>query len=149
MAKELILLSHVDGLGGEGEMVSVADGYARNYLLPKKLAAVVTPATRRLVEKLKAERIAREAATLKEAQEMAKRLAAMSVTIKVKAGESGQIYGSVGAADVLTSLADQGVKLTRKQLELAAPIKELGDLDVPLKLHPQVTGTIKVSVVEE
>ncbi len=149
MAKELILLSNVDGLGGEGEMVQVADGYARNFLLPKKLAAVVTPATRRLVEKLKSERVAREAATLKEAQELAKRLASMSVTMKAKAGESGQMYGSIGAADILDALAAQGVKLARKQLELAAPIKELGEIDVPLKLHPEVTGTIKVSVVEE
>ena len=149
MAKELILLSPVDGLGGEGEMVQVADGYARNYLLPKKLAAVVTPATRRLVEKLKAERVAREAATLKEAQELAKRLASMTVNKTVKAGESGQMYGSITAADILDALAEQGVKLARKQLELAAPIKELGTYDLPLKLHSDVTGSIKLVVAEE
>lgn len=149
MAKELILLSDVDGLGVEGEIVRVADGYARNFLLPQKKAAVVTPATQRLVEKLKAERLAREAATLKEAQELAKRLETLTVTLKAKAGEKGQMFGSITAADVLAGLESVGVKLTKKQLELAAPIKELGTVELPVKLHPSVSGTVKISVVEE
>ncbi len=148
MAKELILLSEVDGLGGEGEIVRVAEGYARNYLVPQKLAAVVTPATRRLVEKLKAQRLAREAATLKEAEELAKRLSTLSVKMTAKAGEQGQMFGSINAADVLAALEAEGIKLSKKQLELAAPIKQLGTIELPVKLHPSVTGTVKVSVVE-
>lgn len=148
MAKELILLSEVDGLGVEGEIVRVADGYARNYLLPKKRAAVVTPATRRLVEKLKAQRMAREAATLQEAQELAKRVASLSISLTAKAGGAGQMYGSINAADILAALEAQGIKLSRKQVELAAPIKELGTFDIPVKLHPEVSATVKISVVE-
>jgi large subunit ribosomal protein L9 len=150
MAKELILMTDVDGLGDEGEMVRVAEGYARNFLLPRKLAAAVTPATRRLVEKKRAERIAREAATRQEAQDLAAKLADMTLTLKAKAGEGGQMYGSISAADLLTALeAQQGIKLSRKQLQLASPIREVGEIDVPLKLHPDVTASIKVVISAE
>lgn len=149
MAKELILMTDVDGLGDEGEMVRVAEGYARNFLLPRKLAAAVTPATRRLVEKKRAERIAREAATRQEAQELAAKLANMPLALTAKAGEGGQMYGSISAADLLTALEAQGVKLSRKQLQLASPIREVGEIDVPLKLHPDVAASIKVVISAE
>lgn len=149
MSKELILLTDVEGLGTEGAVVNVSEGYARNYLLPRKKAAAVTAATKRLVEKLKAERIAREAASREEAQALATRLASVSVTLAVKTGEAGKLFGSIAAVDVIDELAKQGIKLTKKQLTLDAPIRELGVFDVPVKLHDEVEATLKVWVVEE
>lgn len=149
MAKELILLADVDGLGTEGEIVRVAEGYARNYLLPNKKAAAVTSATRRLVEKKKEERLAREATVRDAAQAVAGQLEKVSVTLTVKTGENNKLFGSVTAADVLDELEKQGVTLDKKQLELAAPIRELGMFELPVKLHPDVEATLKVWVVEE
>lgn len=149
MAKELILLADVEGLGVEGEIVRVAEGYARNYLVPKSKAAAVTSATRRLVEKKKQERAAREVAEREEAQARAAALANVSVTLTAKSGENGKMFGSIGAADVLAALEKQGVKLDKKQLDLPSPIRELGAFDVRVKLLPDVETTIKVWVVEE
>lgn len=149
MAKELLLMADVDGLGVEGEIVRVAEGYARNFLLPRKMAAPVSPATRRLVEKKKAERIAREAATRQEAEEEAARLGKLTVTLAVKTGEGGKLYGSISAADILAALEKQGVTLSKKQLSLESPIRELGTADIPVKLHDDVQATLKVEVVEE
>lgn len=149
MAKEIILLSDVEGLGTEGEIVRVAEGYARNYLLPRRKAAAVTPSTRQLVEKKKQERIAREAAEREVAQAQAAQLEKAAVTLPVKSGESGKMFGSVTAADILEALAAQGIQLDKKQLNLAAPIRELGVFDVPVKLSQDVESTLKVWVVEE
>ena len=149
MAKELILLTEVEGLGGSGDVVRVAEGYARNYLLPKKKAAPVTAATRRLVEKNKAERQASEEAVRKVAQDLAARLAKVSVTLSVKTGDQAKLFGSVSAADVLRALEKQEIKLDKKQLVLDAPLRELGVFDVPVKLHEDVEATLKVWVVEE
>ncbi len=149
MAKEVILLNEVEGLGTEGEIVQVAEGYARNYLLPKKMAAAVTPATRRLVEKKKQERIARETAQREESEALVAKLEALSITLPVKTGEGGKLFGSVTASDLLDALDKQGVKLDKKQLNLTAPIRELGVFDVPVKLPQDVEATLKVWVVEE
>ena len=149
MAKEVILMTPVDGLGTEGEVVRVAEGYARNYLLPQGKAALVTPGTRRLVEKKKAERLAREAADREAAQELAKRLGNVSVTLSVKTGEGGKLFGSVTATDVLTALEKQGITLDKKPLQMAAPLRELGVFDLPCKLHDDVLATCKVWLVEE
>lgn len=149
MAKELILIADVEGLGVEGEIVRVAEGYARNYLLPREKAALVTPATKRLVEKKKAERVEREAAQKAEAVKQAEQLAQISVTLSVKTGENGKLFGSVTAADVLAALEKQGIKLDKKQLVMAAPVRELGVVELPVKLHEDVDATLKVWVVEE
>lgn len=149
MAKEVILLAEVEGLGGEGEIVRVAEGYARNFLLPKNKAAAVTPATRRLVEKKKQERLEREAANREVAEELAGKLATVSVTMPVKTGENGKLFGSVTVADILGALEKQDIRLDKKQLELTAPIREMGVFDLPVKLHPDVEATLKVWVVEE
>jgi large subunit ribosomal protein L9 len=149
MAREVILLADVEGLGVEGEIVRVAEGYARNYLVPRSKAAAVTPATKRLVEKKKQERIAREAADREAAQAQAGELAKASVTLTVKTGENGKLFGSVTAADVLAELEKQGIRLDKKQLELAAPIRELGVFDVRVTLQKDVEATLKVWVVEE
>jgi large subunit ribosomal protein L9 len=149
MPKEVILISPVEGLGDEGEVLRVADGYARNYLLPRKLALPVSAATRKLVEKKRIERLAREAEQLDKASELAGKLANVSITIPVKTGENGKLFGSVNAADILAQLEKQGIKLDKKQLTLAAPLRELGVFNVPLKLHAEVDATLKVWVVEE
>jgi len=149
MAKEVILLADVEGLGTEGEVVRVAEGYARNYLLPRSQAAAVTPATRRLVEKKKQERMARDAAEREAAQARAAELAKASVTLTAKTGENGKLFGSITAADVLTALEKQGIKLDRKQLDLEVPIRELGVFELRVKLLPDVETTLKVWVVEE
>jgi large subunit ribosomal protein L9 len=149
MATEVLLMSDVPNLGGEGEVVSVSDGYARNYLIPKKLGAPVTAAARARLAKLREQRAADLEQARDGAAKLAERLAAVSCTIPVKTGEDEKLYGSVTAADIARVLEQQGVEIDRHKIELEAPIKELGVFDVPVKLHPGVGTTIKVWVVEE
>jgi large subunit ribosomal protein L9 len=149
MATEVLLMTDVQDLGAEGDVVSVADGYARNYLLPKKMAEPVTAAARSRLEKLRkdrdqAMRVQRESAEIK-----AKQLANVSCTIAVKTSEDEKLYGSVSAADIVDSLKSQGIELDRHTLVLENPIKELGVFDVAVRLHPEVGATIKVWVVQE
>jgi large subunit ribosomal protein L9 len=149
MSKEILLIADVDGVGIEGDVVRVADGFARNYLLPRKLAAAVNKGTRRLVERKKLDRIARQTADEETARRVAAQLAGISVTLTVKIGEGGKLFGSVTASDVLDSLKQQGIELDKKQLEMTAPIRELGVYSLPVKLHTGVDATLKVWVVEE
>ncbi len=149
MATEVFLMADVPDLGTEGDVVTVADGYARNYLLPQKLAAPVTEATRRQFAKIKQEREAARAAALADAKKRAARLEGVSCTIAVKTVEEGKLYGSVGVADIETALKEQGVELNRHELELDAPFKELGVFDVPVRLHANVRASVKVWIVEE
>ncbi len=149
MAKEVLLLSDVPGLGIEGDVVRVADGYLRNFLMPKKLAAPVTEGTRRQLEKKRAareERLAAERATL---ADVAKALEQLSVTIPVKTGEEGKLFGSVTVLDIVAAVEKQGHKVDRHQVHLEEPIKKTGKFDIPVKLHPEVTATLKVWIVEE
>ncbi len=148
MAIEVFLMADVPDLGVEGDVVTVANGYARNYLLPRNLAAPVTDATRRQLAKLQREREVARKADLEAARDRVARIANASCTIPVKADE-GKLYGSVTAADIEAAFKSQGVELDRDMLQLAAPIKELGVYDVGVRLHPEVETTIKVWVVEE
>ena len=149
MATEVLLMADVPDLGAQGEIVKVADGYARNYLVPRELAEAVTPAARARLAKLRERQEAAGGAELAQAQALAGRLATISCTIPVKTGEDEKLYGSVTASDVAQAAADQGVNIDRHKIELEAPIKELGVFDVPVKLHPEVEATVKVWVVEE
>ncbi len=149
MAKEVVLMSDIDGLGVEGDVVEVAEGYARNYLLPRKLAAPATGATMRRVEKIRSERRTRLEQELAGAKEIAGKLENTSCTITVKSGEEGKLYGSVTPADVIDALKGQGIELDRKQLDMSGPIRELGVFDIPVKLHPDIHASLKVWVVEE
>lgn len=149
MSTEILLMADVADLGAEGEVVKVADGYARNYLIPRRLGAPVTEATRRRLQKIREEREQKHAADIQAASDMADKLARNSVTIPVKVGEEEQMYGSVTTADIAESLAAQGIELDRHTIALDAPIRELGVYDVKVKLHPEVDGAIKVWVVEE
>ncbi len=149
MSKEVILMADVEGLGVEGDVVQVAVGYARNYLLPKKLAAPVTDATRKRLHRIREERDARLAQEEAGARELASKLEGLSCTVTVKAGEEGKLFGSVTPADILAAVAEQGVELDKKQLDLSEPIRELGVFELPVKLHPNLSATLKVWVVEE
>jgi large subunit ribosomal protein L9 len=149
MAMELILLETVQGLGPVGARVRVAEGYARNYLLPRKLAAAVTPGVLRALE---AKRIRLEndnAEKLTAARQAAERLGKLSVTISAQAGEDDKLYGSVGAAQILDALAKEGVSLDKAAVHLPEPIKTLGVFNVELRLHSEVEATLKVWVVRE
>ena len=146
---EVILREHVDNLGRRGEIVKVADGYARNYLLPRKLALPATDGNRRHVERERKIVEAREANEKGQAEAVAARLAAIDITIARRVGETDQLYGSVTSADIVDYLKAKGIEVDRRKLILPEPIKTIGDHDVPLKLHREVTVPLKVHVVKE
>ena len=149
MSKELILMSDVPGLGIAGDMVKVADGYARNYLLPRTLAAPVTAMSRRQLEARQAEREARLRSDRQKAEQLIGKMDDVSVTITMKAGPEGKLYGSVSNADIAAELAKQGLEVDRHKIVLKEALKELGKYDVPIKLHPELQTQVKVWIVEE
>ena len=149
MAKEVVLMADVKGVGSEGDVVKVADGYARNFLLPKKLAAPLTAASTRRLEKIRREREERLSNAKEGAVALMKKIEAASCTITVKTGEEGKLFGSVTSSDVVKALSEQGIDVSKQQIDMADAIKELGVFNVTIKLHPEVKGTIKVWVVEE
>lgn len=146
---EVILREHVDSLGRRGEIVKVADGYARNYLLPRKLALPATEGNRRQIERERARFEAREAGEREIAEAAAGRLAGVEIVIARKVGETQALYGSVTAADIAAALSEKGFDIDRRKLQLPDPIKALGAFDVPLRLHREVTATVTVRVVAE
>ncbi len=150
MAKEVILMDDVDGLGDTGEIVKVADGYARNYLLPRKLASVVNAGTRRQVEKRKVIAEAKRASLRTAAEEKAAKITAAKVEIKVKTGVDGKLFGSVTSSDVVDALKKQtGIELSRQQVDMSQHIKDLGEHVVPVRLYKEVRVELKVSVIQE
>jgi large subunit ribosomal protein L9 len=146
---EIILREHVENLGDRGEIVKVADGYARNYLLPRKLALLATAGNKKQVERERAKFDLKEGEERKVAEAMAARLASVEVVITRKVGETEALYGSVTTADIAEALAAKGFEIDRRKLQLEDPIKRISDVDVPVKLHRDVTATIKVRVVAE
>ena len=149
MATEILLLSDVENLGKAGDVVKVADGYARNFLLPKDLAAPVSQHALRRLEKLRKEREELSRIQKTEAQDKAGKLANASVTLRAKTVDGTRLYGSISAADIVAALeADSKVTVDKAQVELAEPLKETGTFDVAIKLHPEVTCTVKVWIVE-
>ena len=146
---EVILREHVEHLGNRGEIVKVADGYARNYLLPRKLALLVTDGNRRQIERERAKFDARQAEEQKVAQAIADRMANVEIVIARRVGETDVLYGSVTSSDIAEALAAKGFDIDRRKLQLPEPIKRLGAVDLPVKLHRDVTATVKVKVVAE
>jgi large subunit ribosomal protein L9 len=146
---EVILREHVDNLGRRGEIVKVADGYARNYLLPRKLALLATEGNRQQIERERAKFEAREAEEKKVADALAARFESVQIEIVRKVGETDVLYGSVTSADVAEALAAKGFDVDRRKLHLPEPIKKLGDYQVPLRLHRDVTVPVKVKVAAE
>ena len=148
MAKtQVILVRPVSGLGGESDQVEVAAGYARNYLIPEGIAIPVTEANRRQLEVLKARKVARETRELNAANELAASLSKLLLTLKVRTGEDGRLFGSVTAANISTELKQQfDVDVDRRKIHLDQPIKVLGDHRVELRLHGEITAELKVKV---
>jgi large subunit ribosomal protein L9 len=143
---EVILRDHVEHLGQRGEIVKVADGYARNYLLPRKLALPATDANRKWVERARKQAEAQDVEERGAAEAIAARLNALEVSITRKVGENDQLYGSVTNADIAALLADKGFEIDRRKILLPDPIKALGETIVPVKLHREVTAQLKVVV---
>lgn len=146
---ELILLKDVDKLGKRGEVVTVKDGYARNFLLPSGVARPNTPGNVQFVEALKAREAARLEEELQAAKALSEKLASFSLTIRVQVGEGEKLYGSVTAQDIANALQEDGISVDRKKILLEQPIKSLGVFQVPLRIHPEVGTLLKVWVVKE
>ncbi len=146
---EVILLQDIEKLGTRGKIVKVADGYGRNYLLPRKLAVAATPQNRKWIEQQRVKFLKLEAKEKVEAGELAQLMQGVTVVVTRKAGEKGQLFGSVTAMDVAERLAAQGFNIDKRRIHLDPPLKVLGEYDVPIKLHSEVTATVKVKVESE
>jgi large subunit ribosomal protein L9 len=146
---EVILREDIDKLGNRGEVVRVADGYARNFLLPRRLAVKATEANKKIVEQERQAHVRREAGEKSEAEELAKMLAGVTVTISQKAGEQDQLFGSVTAKDIAEALQEQNFTIDRRKIHLEEPIRQLGEYKVAVRLHRDVTAEIGVNVLKE
>jgi large subunit ribosomal protein L9 len=146
---EVILREDIEKLGARGQVVKVADGYARNFLLPKRLAVPASEANKKIVEQERQAHLRREAKVKADAADLAKLLEGVSVTIAHKAGEQEQLFGSVTAKDIAEALEKQNFTIDRKKIHLEEPIRQLGDFKVPLRLHRDVTVEIALHVVKE
>ncbi|MEW6323287.1 MAG: 50S ribosomal protein L9 [Acidobacteriota bacterium] len=146
---EVILRDHVENLGRRGEIVKVADGYARNYLLPRKLALAATEANKKRVAAERKIVEAKEAEERASAEAIAVRLSALELSIARKVGENDQLYGSVTNADIGELLKEKGFDIDRRKILLPDPLKALGEASVPVKLHRDVTARVRVTVVKE
>jgi len=148
-SKEVLLVKPVEGLGGEGDQVKVRAGYARNYLLPRKIAVSLTTANRKQVDALKKRRAEREQAELSGAQELSRKLEKISLAFVVKTGEGGRMFGAITAQDVQEKLAAAGFTLDRKKVLLFTPVKSLGQHTVKIRLHADVSVDLSFDVVSE
>ena len=146
---EVILREDIEKLGSRGEVVKVAAGYARNFLLPKRLAVEATPSNRKIVEQERQSHLRKEVKQKDEAQDLATLMAGMTIKIFQKAGENDQLFGSVTAQDIANALAAQNYTIDRRKVQLEEPIKQLGEYKVALRLHKDVTAEITVVVVKE
>ena len=149
MAVQVILREPVDHLGRRGDVVRVAPGYARNYLLPRRLALPVTEANRRQVERERVVADARDQAEKESAEAFAARLNQVVCVIARRVGETETLYGSVTAADVAASLLEQSFEIDRRKIQLAEPLKRLGEHPVAIKVHREVTAEVTVRIVKE
>lgn len=146
---QVLLLQPINGLGAEGDTVTVRAGYARNFLLPRKLALPITQANKKHVESLLKAREAREQKEFEQARELSAKVEKTSIAIAVKTGEGGKMFGAVTANDLIERLGEEGIELTKKQLQISAPIKELGSHTATVKLHADVDTELKFEVVSE
>src|SRR5215471_950648 len=146
---EVILREHVDNLGRRGEIVKVADGYARNYLLPRKLALLATEGNKKVIERERAKFDAKEAEEKKVAEAIAERVNNVEIEISRKVGETEALYGSVTTADIADALRAKGLEIDKRKIVLQEPIKKLGAFDVPIRLHRDLSTHVKVRVVAE
>jgi large subunit ribosomal protein L9 len=146
---EVILREDIEKLGSRGDMVKVASGYARNFLIPKRLAVAATESNKKIVEQERQAHLRREAKAEGEAQDLAKMMNGVTVTIRQKAGENDQLFGSVTSKDVADALAAQNYTIDRRKIQLEEAIKQLGEYKIPVRLHKNVTAEITVGVAKE
>ena len=146
---EVILREHVDNLGRRGDIVKVAAGYGRNYLLPRKLALAVNDNNKRQIERERSAAEARELEEKSQAEAYAERLSQADIAIARRVGENDTLYGSVTSADIAQALKDKGFEIDKRKISLADPLKALGENSVPVKIHRDVTAQLRVKVVPE
>jgi large subunit ribosomal protein L9 len=146
---EVILREHVDNLGRRGDVVKVAEGYARNYLLPRKLALAVTEGNKRQIEREKKAAEVKEAEEKHQAEAVAQRLAQIELEIARRVGENDTLYGSVTTADIAHALEVKGVTVEKRRIVLSEPLKALGDYTVPVRIHRDVSAEVRVKVIAE
>jgi len=146
---EVILKEDVINLGHRGDVVKVAEGYGRNFLLPRKLALQATLANKAVIETMKTSAARRSASEKVQAEELAAKLEPLVLTFTRKSGEAGHLFGSVTSADIAADLAAKGFEIDRRKIALNEPLKSLGDFDVAIKLHREVTAHVKVKVMAE
>jgi len=146
---EVILRDHVENVGKRGDVVKVADGYARNYLLPRKLALVATPGNMKQIQRERVKLDAQEAEEKTIAEAMAAKMGGIRVVISRRVGETEVLYGSVTSADIAEELARLGFETDKRKIGLREPLKKLGEVTVPIKLHPEVVVQVPVKVVAE
>lgn len=146
---QVLLLQPIKGLGAEGDTVTVRAGYARNFLLPRKQALPITQANKKHVEALLKSREAREQKEFETARTLGEQIEKTTIAIAVKTGEGGKMFGAVTANDLIARLKEEGIEVSKKQLALAQPIKELGSHTAEIKVHADVTVELKFEVVSE
>ncbi len=146
---KLILQEDVEKLGTRGQLVEVAEGYARNFLLPRKLGLEATPGNMKRLERMRATFAKKEAVEQADAQKLAELLTGVSLALTRKAGENDQLFGSVTSADISEALAAQGYNIEKRKIALADPIKLVGEYEIPIKLHREVSASVKLAVKKE
>ncbi len=146
---EVILKEDVPNLGLRGEVVKVADGYGRNYLLPRKMAMQATAANKAVIEQMKASAERRSATEKTQAEELVTKLDPIVLSFTRRAGDSGQLFGSVTSADIAADLATQGFEIDRRKIQLGEPLKGLGEYKIAIRLHREVTARVTVKVLAE
>ncbi len=146
---EVILKEDVNKLGARGDVVKVAEGYGRNYLLPRKLAIQATAGNKAVIAQMKAASVRKSAKEKSQAEELAKQFDGLSVTFQKRAGEHDQLFGSVTSSDIAEGIAKKGINLDRRQIQLHEALKTLGEFTVPVKLHKDVTAHLKVVIEKE
>jgi large subunit ribosomal protein L9 len=146
---EVILKEDVPKLGHRGDVVKVAEGYGRNFLLPRKLAIEATQANKAVIEQMKQSAIRRSAVEKADSEALAKQLDAVSLTFARKAGEKDHLFGSVTSTDIAEALEQKGFNIDRRKIQLHEPLKSIGEFDIPIRLHRDVTSRVKVVVEKE
>ena len=146
---KILLLKDVENVGKEGEILTVADGFARNYLIPKKMAIAAAKGAQDIQKSLQRKRIQRAQTELDECRQLGEKIGSVSCTISAKVGEDEKLFGSVTATDIAEALKKEGLDIDKKKIVLDAPIKSLGIYSVNIKLHADVEATLKLWVVKE
>jgi large subunit ribosomal protein L9 len=146
---EVILKEDVPKLGSRGDVVRVAEGFGRNYLLPRKLAIEASASNRKVIEQMKAAAVRRSAKEKSQAEELSQQFAGLAVTFQRRSGEHDQLFGSVTSGDIADALSKKGFDVDRRKVQLHEPLKSLGEFAVPIKLHKDVTTHLKVMIEKE